>query len=300
MAVRIDVDAVRAAAGASVAEAADKLLAGGALAQIQPAGGGASSVARADAQPPYEVWVGVTADGFTVECDCAESVPDGLCSHGVALTMAALREDFAWSSSATPPSGVPLDPQVRHLAEVASGVPARRLALLVAEHAATDRRLAARLLAYADRAGPSSDAELDAVRETLDGAAAGAVSGRWQLHDIVQAGRCMIEELAVLAERPPTDGALLVVEHAARLWDSLAVHLHDAYAVRDTDPAEIGDELRAIHVQLCEDVQPDPDELIGRLLDIVAAADGLSCLDAPEDYLPVVGRTGVTVLARRH
>ena len=101
MAVRIDVDAVRTAAGASVAEAADRLLAAGRLGAVEPVAGWRRHTVRNDPGPMYEVWVGVTPDGFTVECDCAEPATDGLCSHAVALTSTAVRDGFGWSASAT-------------------------------------------------------------------------------------------------------------------------------------------------------------------------------------------------------
>jgi hypothetical protein len=300
VAVQIDLDAVRSAVGPADLEAADQLITSGRLGEIHPVGGGAASIVRNDPGPLHEVWVGVTADGFTAECDCTEPEADGLCAHAVALTFAAVRDGFAWSSASTPPSAVKLDPKVRDLVEIAAKLPPRRLALLIAEQAATDRRLESRLLTYAGRLGPLADAELAAARKTLDSLAGEAMSGRWDLHDIANAGRWMVDELEVLGQRPPSDGALRVVEHAARLWDGLSVHLHDAWAVRDTDPEAIGDELRAIHVRMCEDVQPDPEELVERLTDIIGDADANSCLDAPDDYLAVVGPAGVDALARRH
>ncbi|WP_405090401.1 hypothetical protein OG767_22615 [Micromonospora sp. NBC_01392] len=47
-------------------------------------------------------------------------------------------------------------------------------------------------------------------------------------------------------------------------------------------------------------MQPDPDELAGRLAEIVAAAEVDSCLDEPWDYLAVLGRQRVKALLRRH
>ncbi|WKU07422.1 hypothetical protein [Micromonospora sp. HUAS LYJ1] len=136
MAVRIDIDALRDAAGTDVCAAADELTVAGQPAEIDPVGGGVAGVIREAGQPPYEVWVGVTADGFTAECDCAAGTD--LCAHAVALTAAALADGFAWSSTATPQSGAPVDPRVAELTVLARALPARRLAALVAEWAATD------------------------------------------------------------------------------------------------------------------------------------------------------------------
>ncbi|MEU8085190.1 hypothetical protein AB0B57_16400 [Micromonospora sp. NPDC049101] len=147
MAVRIDIDALRDAAGPVVCAAADKLQASDQPVVPRPAGGGVSGEFHEAGQPPVDVWVGITADGFTAECDCAAA--EELCAHAVALTAAALDDGFTWSSAATPPSALAVDPRVAELAEVASSIPARRLALLVAEWAATDRVLESRLRAQA-------------------------------------------------------------------------------------------------------------------------------------------------------
>ncbi|MGW0503282.1 hypothetical protein [Micromonospora sp. NPDC003241] len=242
--------------------------------------------------------MGITADGFTVECGCPMS--EELCAHAVALAEAALENGFAWSSLATPPSATEVDPRVAELAEVASTIPARRLALLLAEWAATDRVLASRLLAYAGLLAPPTDAELADLRRTIDNLAHEATSGnRWDLHDVEKAGRAIVEEVRVLAERPASLETLLVVERAARAWDGLAGYLYDAWETYEEEPAEIGGALRAAHIQLCEQAQPDPDELAARLTEIIKAAEVDSCLDEPWDYLGILGRDRVKALRRR-
>ncbi|MBX7266053.1 hypothetical protein KIF24_08470 [Micromonospora sp. Llam7] len=298
VAVRIDIDALRAAAGAVACEVAEKLRSAGQPHAIVPVGGGASGTIRAARQPPYEVWVGVTADGFTAECDC--STPDELCGHAVALAEAALAEGFAWSSLATPPSAEEVDSRIAELADLAGGIPARRLALLVAEWAAADRVLETQLLGYAGRLAPLTEAELADIGRTVDNLAHEATSGhRWDLHDVEKAGRAIVEEVRVLSRRPADPAALLVVERAARAWDGLAGHLNDAWETYEEEPAEIGGALRAAHIQLCEQVQPDPDELAARLTEIIETAEVESCLDEPEDYLGVLGRDRVKALRRR-
>ncbi|NBE83631.1 hypothetical protein [Micromonospora rubida] len=298
MAVSIDIEALRDAAGSVACDAADKLQAAGQPVEIMAVGGGASCVIREAGQPPYEVWVGVTADGFTVECDCPAG--EELCGHAVALTAAALEDGLAWSSAATPPSAVEIDPRLAELAELARGIPARRLALLVAEWAATDRVLENRLLAYGDRLSSPTAVELDDLRQSIDDIAHQATSGhRWDLHDVVKAGRALVEEVRVLAERPATEGSLLVIERAARAWDGLAGYLYDAWETYEEEPGEIGGALRAAHVQLCEQVQPDPDELAARLVEIIGAAEVDSCLDEPWEYLGVLGRDRVKTLQIR-
>ncbi|MFI9641569.1 hypothetical protein ACIG87_16130 [Micromonospora sp. NPDC051925] len=298
MAVRIDIDALRDVAGVDVCAAADKLTVAGQPAEILPVGGGASGVIHEAGKPPYEVWVGVTADGFTAECDCTAGAE--LCAHAVALTAAALADGFAWSSAATPPSRTAVDPRVAELAELARGLPVRRLVSLVAEWAATDRVWENRLRAQAGQLAPLTAAELDDIRRTIDNLAHEATSGdRWDLHDVEKAGRAIVEEVEVLAQRPPTHETLLLVERAARAWDGLAGYLWDAWETYEDEPAEIGGALRAVHVRLCEQVQPDPDDLAARLAEIIGAAEVDSCLDEPGDYLGVLGRDRVKALRSR-
>ncbi|MFI7437789.1 SWIM zinc finger family protein [Micromonospora haikouensis] len=299
MAVRIDIDALRDAAGPVACAAADILRAAGQPEQVVPVGGGASGVVSEAGQPPYEVWVGVTTDGFTAECDCPAA--EGLCAHVVALSLAALEDELPWSSAATPPSALSIDTRVAELAEVARELPARRLTMLVAEWAATDRVLESALLARAGRLAPPSAAELDDLRRTIDGLANEATEGRyWDLHDVEKAGRAMAEEIEVLAQRPATPEALLVVEEAARAWDRIVPPLLDAPETYEEEVAEIGGALRAVHVQLCEQVQPDPDELAARLTEIIEAAEVESCLDEPWDYFAVLGRQRVKALRQLH
>lgn len=297
MAIRIDSTALRAEAGPAACEAADLLLSDGQPEVIIEAGGGASAVFREAGQPPYETWTGLTADGFTVECDC----PTGAdwCAHAVALVEAALEDGFAWSSVATPPSAADHEPRLAQLMAVAASLPARRLALLIAEHAAADRVLETKLLAYAGKLGPLSDTELADARRTIVGLAREATSGhRWDLHDVEKAGRKIVEEVRVLARRPASEGLLDVIEEAARAWDSIAVHLWDAWETYEEEPAEIGGALRDAHVSVCEQLQPDPDELVERLAAIIGAAEVDSCLDEPSDYLSVLGRQRVAALRK--
>jgi hypothetical protein len=299
MAIRIDMEALRSEAGSAVCEEADALLAAGQPDVVVPAGGGASGVVRVSGQPPHEAWAGVTADGFTAECDC--SAGGEWCAHVVSLVAAALRDGIEWSSTATPSSAAGREPKVARLMEIVGALPARRVALLLAEHAATDRVLETRLLTYAGKLGPLTDAELADARRMIVDLAVQATSGdRWDLHDVEKAGRAIVEEVQVLVQRPATEGLLEVVEQAAREWDSIAVHLWDAWETYEEEPAEIGGALRDAHVHLCEQLQPDPDELAARLAAIIKAAEVDSCLDEPDDYLPVLGRQRVKALRQIH
>ncbi len=301
MAVQFDIDDVRDAVESELFARAEKLLDSGGLGEFAPFGGGVTCLVPNGTGPGYEVWVGVVAKALTGECDCpaAEADPDELCLHAVALTIGALDADFVWSSSATPPSQASISPKVRQLAEIAATVPARRLVMLVAEHAANDRRLETRLLTYAGRLGAATERELANVRATIDSLAGDAVRGEYDLHDVARAGQLIVDELEILAQRPATVEALALVEHAAEVWDELAAILSQAYETYETESEEIGGALRAVHVRMCEELEVDPDDLIDRLIGIISGADYTSCLDAPGDYLALLGPDGVAAVNRR-
>lgn len=129
------------------------------------------------------------------------------------------------------------------------------------------------------------------MRETVDG-----LTGTDQSdpYDVAKAAQLLVEELEVLAQRPATEATLLLVEYAARRFDGCAARLVNGDGENDIE--EIGAGLRAVHVRLCLELRPDPDALIDRLVEIVDAADAVSCLDQPTDYLPVLGPDGVAAL----
>jgi hypothetical protein len=282
MGVRFDEDMLAGAVEAGVLADAERLLADGAVGSITDATGGATACVRLGQGRHVEVWAGIVHGGLDAECDC-DAGRDDLCVHAVAVTLAALRSGFTWSSGATPPSGS-VDPQVRELIEAADRLSRRRLAMLVATHATTDPRLRTRLLVEAGRLGPLATSEADRLRRTLSAIAAEATTGRWQMSDVVTAGETIISELEIISERPASMPALLLVEHAAGLWDELAAHLFDDWEHYDGVPEEMGERVRHLHLRLCEQLRPDPDELTERLDRIISAAEAVSCLDAPHDY----------------
>lgn len=283
VAVRFNEDMLVGAVDAEAFAAAGQYLADGCVGQIDEAGGGATAAVRVGHGRCVDVWVGIVHGGLSAECEC-DAGPEDLCTHAVAVTLGALRSGFTWSSGASPPSESD-DPQIRELIEVADRLSRRQLSTVLATHAATDRRLRARLLVEAGQVGPLAESEADQLRRMLGGIAAGATTGRWQMHDVVAAGEAIIDELEIIAVRPASVAALLLVEDAARLWDGLAAHLFDDWEHFDGVPEEMGERVRRIHLHLCEQLRPDPDELTERLDRIIAAAEGVSCLDAPHDYL---------------
>lgn len=287
VAVRLDEAMVAGCVQGEVLAEAQRLVRSGSVGQIREVGGGAKAIVRDAPGRTVQAWVGVVGGGLSAECDCDRepgTASDELCAHAVAVTLRALRGGFAWSSAAMAPSAV-IDPEVAGLVAVAEGLPHRRLALLLATYAATDRRLRTRLLRQAGQLGPVSEAEAAQLRRVMEATAREATTGRWEMHDVVSAGEALIAEVEIVAERPASVTALLLVEHAAELWDGLAAHLFDDWEHYDGVPEEMGERVRRVHLQLCQQLQPDPDELTERLDRIISAAEATSCLDSPQDYL---------------
>lgn len=286
VAVRLDEDMVASCVQGEVFAEAQQLVGSASVGPIGDEGGGAKAFVRVAPDRTVEVWVGVVGGGLSAECDCdgePDMASEELCAHAVAVTLQALRDGFAWSSAATAPSAA-VDPEVARLAAVAEGLTHRRLALLVATSAAADRRLCTRLLSQAGQLGPLTDTEAAQLRRELEGIAREATIGRWEMHDVVSAGEALIAEVEIVAERTASMAALLLVEHAAELWDVLAAHLFDAWEHYEGVPEEMGERVRRVHLRLCWELQPDPYELAERLDRIISAAEATSCLDSPHEY----------------
>ncbi|MFI5954931.1 hypothetical protein [Cryptosporangium sp. NPDC051539] len=295
MAVRLNESMVASAVDAEAFAAAEQLLSSAAVGEVSEAGGGATASVRAGRGRGVDVWVGVVDGCLSTECECDVERADSfagredLCIHAVAVALRALRGGFAWSSAAVPPSAAVLAPQVRELTEVAEKLSRRRLAVLVATFAAADPRLRTRLLVEAGELGPLTQADADQLRRSLSAIAAEAITGRWDMHDVVTAGEKLIGELETVAERPASIPAMLLAEYAAGLWDGLAAHLFDDWEHYDGVPEEMGERVRRVHLHLCEQLQPDPGELTERLDRIISKAEVTSCLDAPHEYVAVCG-----------
>jgi len=299
MAVRLDRGVLVDLVDPVVLTQADGLLAADRIGDLTGSGGGVTAVVQD--QTPTEVWVGVVAGQLSAECDCAGRILDGagLCAHAVALTLRALDADVAWSSAATPPSAGSGDPRVVALVEAAASLPPRTLAWLVAGHAATDRRLETALLVAAGRLGPATPKELATLRRAVAAMAQDATAGEFDLHHVARACESIADELEVLAEREPSPQALDLVEYAAGVVDGLSGHLFDAWETYEGEPERIGARIRAVHLNLCRRLDADPDHLATRLAKVIGEVEFTSCLDSPEEYLPLLGRDRLDTLRRR-
>jgi len=151
--------------------------------------------------------------------------------------------------------------------------------------------------------GPADAAELAAVHDLIDGLAARASADGWGPLQVADAGEQIIEALGAVTDRSVSGEALVLVEHAATVWDALAVDLYDLDAAGDdgvdVDPEEIAEAMREIHLRVCSGLDLTPAELVERLAAVIDRAGAGSCLDEPEEYAELLGAAGVAALRAR-
>jgi hypothetical protein len=111
MAVRLDMDILLEIVGATVVGDAVGLLDSGQIGTIEAVGGGAAAIVH-DGSDTWYTWAGISAGSLSIECGCAAEDP---CAHGAAVMMLAIQDNFAWSSSATPPPNAEEVAQLRQL-----------------------------------------------------------------------------------------------------------------------------------------------------------------------------------------
>jgi uncharacterized Zn finger protein len=96
------------------------------------------------ARQEFDVWVGVVNGALTGECDCDEDGP--LCSHAVAVVLAALEDNIPFTSVTEQDE----DDDEDRFAEIAATLSFDQLVDLVARQAVADPDFADELLTMAD------------------------------------------------------------------------------------------------------------------------------------------------------
>jgi hypothetical protein len=286
MALHIDVDALLAEITPDLVTSGGELLAKGEVGPMRSEHGAAAVVAG------FEAWAGVVDGQMAGECSCPDALPDDLtCAHTVALVMAA-GAGFDWSSTMIEPEPIPFDPECLRAAE--SLEPAR-LARFVAEHGAFDRVFAAKLLSEADLLPEAGPAELRAARVSITELCEVAQGRRWELHDLVVAGRELVTQMELFALRPATADQLDLIEEAIGTWARESQHLRDDWSRYGDDAEEIAAELVRIHIRVCVRLDVDPHDLADRLAEMVAADSYGSLADLGTEHAALLGPDGMAV-----
>ncbi len=295
VAVSVDVEALLEAAGPRVGAAGREHVAQGRVSGLTPVDGGVRATVAGREGGRTQVSVTVAGRALVVDCDRDSELAGDLCEHAVAVVLAARDTGMTWTSMALLRGAEPAGQERgRLVAEAAASLTRAELARLVVAQAAEDRLFAAKVLRRAGKLEPPSPTELMRIRGLVRDVGRIPVDGdRWELHDLVEAGREMLADLEILAVGPVTVEFVDVVEDAIGVWDGLAGYLGGAWEVLDTEGGEIGESFAALHLRLCDELQPDPAELGRRLAELVEAAHSDSCLDAPDGYADLLGDEGL-------
>ena len=245
---------------------------------------------------PYtvEVWDTDGQPGWSCTCPYAE---DGsLCKHAVAVTL--LLDDAERDALVADPPGavsVPVEDGDVLLVDHVDGLDRQRLVELVLEAADTDWRLRERLLAAAVAArgeGPELATwrrRIDAVFAPYDDFVPYREAAGW-------AGEVgeVIDALAELCAAGHPDAVAVLAEHAHRRADAAIGYVDDS----DGWLTDISERLAQLHLRACDEGDPDPVELAGRLaqLELTSELDGFR--RAAATYAEVLGSDGLAAYRR--
>ncbi len=272
MAVRFDAETLRAIVGDDRYQAAEKYLADDRVFDVTAAEGGASGAVEENGYV-LDVWAGIVNGVFTGECDSDACRPGRPCPHAIAVALAGLEEGVVFSSVSASPAAQPaLSPGAeqreygrREYAGFAERLTRRQLVDLVATQAAVDRHFAATLMARARVLAAPGAAEIAAARRVIDEIQSLTGSAQWGPQDIIEVGQSLVDELSMLAIRPPTRQSLDVVEEAIGAWAALTARLEDAWPDSWAWPEETGTALAEIHLEMAGRLALAPRELAERL-----------------------------------
>jgi SWIM zinc finger len=147
VAVHIDVEAFRESIPPDVDQAANRLLEGDAIGEIEPSGGGVQAPVRA-AGDVFRPWVGIVDGAVAGRCTCPGMGGD-LCAHAAAVMLAAVADGINFSSAATPPDAEPGATEHATYVEAVRRLTHGELAALVVRNASRDGQLGTELLSEA-------------------------------------------------------------------------------------------------------------------------------------------------------
>ncbi|MBP2319903.1 putative Zn finger protein [Kibdelosporangium banguiense] len=145
MAVRLDADIVSSLVGPDLARIGREHLDQGRVFELGTDDGGVVAIVLDSARKEFDVWVGVVNGALTGECDCDEDDAP-LCSHAVAVTLAALEDGIPFTSVTEQDE----DDDEERFAELAASLTFDQLVDLVARQAVADPDFADELMALAE------------------------------------------------------------------------------------------------------------------------------------------------------
>ncbi len=257
---------------------------------------------------PYDVELGIQDGKPSWSCSCPVGEDGSFCKHCVAVALVAGADVDSGGDDASRHAG--RDDDAR-LGGAVSGddrgsdgeddvrayldaLPAERLVDLLGEQVAQDWRLRERLVAEASAAtGRGVDVATwrRRIEAGFDGGdfvpyaeAAGWAAGVDEvldgLYDVLAAGHA--------------DAVVVLAEHAHRLADEAVQYVDDSDGWLSGISERIGD----LHRRACEEGNPDPVELAGRLVDLELTSELDAFHRAAAHYADVLGAAGITEYRR--
>ena len=241
-------------------------------------------------------------------CTCPAAEDGSFCKHCTAVALSMGSDD---SPLAVPPlaplarlvraqasaSGRRVDPApAEDLASFVEELAQDRLARIVLDHAATDRRLRERLLAEA-RAARGDGPDMGAWRRRIDNAFApyGEFVTYREARGWADGVKDAIDALADLCDAGQHDAAARLAEHAHRRADKAIDYVDDS----DGWISDISLRLSEVHHRACVEGRPDPVELAARLVDLELTSELDGFYRAAAEYAEVLGEAGLAAYRER-
>ena len=275
---------------------------------------------------PYVVELGLEEGEPRWSCTCPAAEDGSFCKHCVAVAL-TLDPDEPSDPPCSPAPGSPPAPAAdsefadavqrlrarrasdgrgphaggptevhRELADFVQRLPRDRLASIVLEWAAAERRLRERLLAEV-RADRGEDPDLGEWRRRIDEAFApyGDFVSYREAEGWAAGAEEAIDALEDLCDAGHPDAVILLVEHA---------HGRAEEALTYVDGSDgwlwgIAERLVDVHLRACEDGCPDPAALAGRLVELELNSELGGFHRAAAVYADVLGAAGLAVYRER-
>ena len=241
-------------------------------------------------------------------CTCPAAEDGSFCKHCTAVALSMGSDD-------SPPVAAPLAPLARlvraqgsasgrrvdpapaeDLASFVEELAQDRLARIVLDHAATDRRLRERLLAEA-QAARGDGPDMGAWRTRIDNAFApyGEFVTYREARGWADGVKDAIDALADLCDAGQHDAAARLAEHAHRRADKAIDYVDDS----DGRLSDISLRLSEVHHRACVEGRPDPVELAARLVDLELTSELDGFYRAAAEYAEVLGEAGLAAYRER-
>lgn len=249
--------------------------------------------AQVEGTETYEVEFWIEDDQLGYQCDCPVGLDAWFCKHCVAVGLAWLAHPPASTSTAVKSSqssngrsaAVTTLKDVQHYLEQQDQA---NLVKLILDRAMQDTDWREQLLMKVAAHQPSVD--LKTFQRALKNAI--VVRGEidyYQVRSYAHSIEKVLDSITALLETGQPDAVIALCEYAIPL-------IEDAMQSVDDSDGHLGgilEETQDLHYQACEQAQPEPIGLAGRLFELGLESDFDTFSNAVDTYAEVLGQTGL-------